>query len=230
MSLFTIGDLHLSFSSDKPMDIFKGWDNHVDRLYENWQEAVSDEDTVVIVGDISWGMSLENAKADFDFIHRLNGKKIILRGNHDYWFATKQKCDNFFEQSGFSSIKMLFNNAFEYGDYSICGTRGWVNEQGEASSADQKVIAREAGRLKLSLEEGKKLSKPPIAFLHYPPVYYVNKNEKILSVLHEYGVKKCFYGHIHGSGFQYAIDGIFEGIDYRLVSCDYVDFKPVLVI
>lgn len=230
MSLYTIGDLHLALSCDKPMEVFKGWDNHVERIQKNWQKLVKPEDTVVIVGDVSWGISLEESRADFDFIDKLNGKKIILRGNHDYWFSTKQKCDNFFADNGFNSISLLFNNAFAYDGYSLCGTRGWVNEQGEASAADKKVILREAGRLRLSLEAGRRLALEPIAFLHYPPVYFVNKNEEILSVLHEYGVKKCFYGHIHGSGIQYAVDGVFEGIDYRLVSCDYTHFKPILVL
>lgn len=229
MSLYTIGDLHLSFGCEnKPMDIFKGWENYLPRLEQNWNETVKNEDTVVIVGDISWGMTLQEAAPDFDYINRLNGQKIILRGNHDYWFATKQKCDVFIAENGFSTIKILFNNAYSYGNNAICGTRGWINEQGE--QVDKKVLLREAGRLRLSLEAGKKLQKDPIAFLHYPPVYYINECKEIIDVLNEYNVKKCFYGHIHGSGFAYAIDGEYKGISYRLVSCDYTEFRPIKVL
>ncbi len=228
MSLFTIGDPHLSFGCDKPMDIFRGWENYVDRLQENWNSTISSGDTAVIVGDISWAMTMEEAKPDFEFLHRLNGTKILLKGNHDYWFGTKSKVEQFLEDQGFDSIKVLFNNAFPYGNHAICGTRGWVNEQG--GGTDKKVIQREAGRLRLSLEAGKAMEKQPIAFLHYPPVYYVNECREILDVLKEYGVKKCYYGHIHGGGFQYAIDGVYDGIDFRLVSCDYTQFRPVKVL
>lgn len=227
MSLYTIGDLHLSLGCEKPMDIFKGWENYLPRLTKNWNDTVKAEDTVVIVGDISWGMTLDEAKVDFEYIHKLTGKKILLRGNHDYWFNTKKKCDDFFIEQGFSSIQMLHNNAFFYGNNAICGTRGWINEQGE--QVDKKVLIREAGRLRLSLEAGKALNQPPIAFLHYPPVYYTHECKEITAVLKEYNVKKCYYGHIHGAGFQYAIDGDYNGINYRLVSCDYTDFRPVKV-
>jgi len=228
MSLYTIGDLHLSFGCDKPMDIFKGWDDYVQKIQENWQSTVKPEDTVVIVGDISWAMNLDEAKKDFEFIHNLNGTKIILRGNHDYWFVTKTKVDNYLKENGFDTIKILFNNAYEYSKYSICGTRGWVNEKSE--QVDKKVLNREAGRLRLSLEAGKKTGKEPIAFLHYPPVYYINECKEILDVLNEYAVKKCYYGHIHGAGFQYAIDGVYKQIKYRLVSCDYTQFRVVKVL
>lgn len=228
MSLFTIGDPHLSLGCDKPMDIFKGWDSYTDRLRDNWNAAVGPEDTTVIVGDISWGMTLAEAEPDFAFLHALNGKKLLLKGNHDYWFSTRQKVEGFLAEKGFHTLRILFNNAYEYGGYSICGTRGWVNEKGE--NVDKKVINREAGRLRLSLEAGKALGKPPIAFLHYPPVYYVNECREILDVLKEYGVKKCYYGHIHGSGFRYAVDGLYDGVDFRLVSCDYTQFRPVKVL
>ena len=228
MSLYTIGDLHLSFGCNKPMDIFKGWEDYVSRIEKNWQETVKPEDTVVIVGDISWAMTLEEAYEDFKFIHKLNGTKIMLKGNHDYWFVTKTKVDNFLQENGFDSIKMLFNNAYEYGKYAIAGTRGWINEQGE--KVDKKVLMREAGRLKLSLEDAKKMDKEPIAFLHYPPVYNTSECEEIITVLNEYGIKKCFYGHIHGSGHYYAVDGVYKNINYRLVSCDYTQFRVVKVL
>ena len=172
MSLFAIGDPHLSLNCNKPMDIFRGWDDYVSRLERNWKKLVLPEDTVVLAGDISWGMTMEEAEADFRFLHELPGTKIILKGNHDYWFGTKTKVENFFTEKGFFTLKILFNNAFEYDGHSLCGTRGWINEQGEA--VDKKVLNREAGRLRLSLEAGKKTGKPPIAFLHYPPVYYID--------------------------------------------------------
>ena len=172
MSLFAIGDPHLSLNCDKPMDIFQGWDDYVSRLEQNWKRLVLPEDTVVLAGDISWGMTLEEAEADFRFLHGLPGTKIILKGNRDYWFGTKTKVEEFFTKKDFFSLKVLFNNAYEYDGHALCGTRGWINEQGEA--ADKKVLNREAGRLRISLEAGKKLGKTPIVFLHYPPVYYVN--------------------------------------------------------
>lgn len=228
MSLYTIGDLHLSFGCNKPMDIFKGWEDYVSRIEKNWQKTVKPEDTVVIVGDISWAMTLEEAYEDFKFIHNLNGTKIILKGNHDFWFVTKTKVDNFLHENGFDTIKMLFNNAYPYENYAIAGTRGWINEQGE--KVEKKILIREAGRLKLSLDDAVKMGKEPIVFLHYPPVYNTSECEEIITVLNEYKIRKCFYGHIHGSGHYYAVDGVYKNVNYRLVSCDYTQFRVVKVL
>lgn len=228
MSLYTIGDLHLSFGCNKPMDIFSGWTDYTARIAENWQKTVKPEDTVVIVGDISWAMNLEQAYLDFEFIEKLNGTKILLKGNHDYWFVTKKKLDDFLTASGFTTIKMLHNNAYEYAQYAITGTRGWINEPNEKS--DKKVLDREACRLKASLNCANTMGKEPIAFLHYPPVYNTTECSEIISVLNEYKVKRCFYGHIHGAGFYYAIDGAYKNINYRLVSCDYTQFNVVKVL
>lgn len=230
MALFAIGDPHLSLGCNKPMDIFKGWENYLTRLTESWNTVVAPNDTVVVAGDISWASSLEEALPDFEYLHsQLNGTKLILKGNHDYWFSTKAKCDAFLESNGFDSIKIFFNNAFLCDGIAVCGTRGWVNEQGEVSQSDKKVILREAGRLRISLEAGKALGGVPVVFMHYPPAYYLYKSPEIIAALKEYDVKHCYYGHIHGSGLQYAIDGIFEGIDLHPVPCDYVDFTPRLV-
>lgn len=229
MNLYTIGDLHLSLGCDKPMDIFSGWNDYVNRLQKNWNSIIKPDDTTVIVGDISWGMTLEQAKKDFEFIHNLKGTKIILKGNHDYWFSTKKKVDDFLLINQFDSIKILFNNAYEFGNYSICGTRGWLYEQIKKPE-DQKILDRESGRLRLSLNNAILKKKQPIAFLHYPPVYYTNECREIIDVLNEYNVHKCYYGHIHGPGCYYAIDGDYQGISYRLVSCDYTEFKPVKVL
>lgn len=221
MSLFAISDLHLSLGVDKPMDVFRGWDNYVQRLEENWQRLVRPEDTVVIAGDISWGLDLSETVEDFRWIDRMPGQKILLKGNHDLWFSTKTKVEKFFDENGFSTLHILFNNAYRYEDYVICGTRGWMNDQ-----TDKKVLNRECGRLRLSLEEGKKLGGTPLVFLHYPPLYGSGDCPEILEVLLSYGVKQVYYGHIHGYSSGYAINGERVGIDFRLLSCDFLQFAP----
>ena len=225
MSLFAIADLHLSFGVSKPMDVFPGWDNHVARLEENWLAAVSPEDTVVIAGDISWGMDLEECLEDFCWLDRLPGRKLILKGNHDLWFSTKTKVEKFLAAHELHSLEILFNNAFAWEDKVICGTRGWMNDQ-----TDKKVLNRECGRLRLSLEAGRKLGGEPVVFLHYPPVYGGDECPEILEVLLEYGVRQVYYGHIHGYASGYAINGVRHGIDFRLISCDYLQFKPKQIV
>ena len=228
MSLYAIGDLHLSFGTDKPMDIFRGWENYVGRLEKNWQAKIKPEDTVVLAGDISWGMTMEEALEDFRFLGRLNGHKILLKGNHDYWFSTKTKVEHFLEENEIFSVSLLFNTAYEYGEYAICGTRGWFQEPDTA--ADQKVMLREAGRLRLSLEAGKKTGKSPLVFLHYPPVTAAGRSEELIRVLEEYHVTRCYYGHLHGRSCESAVNGELNGIDYRLISGDYIQFDPVQIL
>lgn len=228
MSVFAIGDLHLSLGCDKPMDIFKGWDNYTERLEENWNRVVSDSDTVIVAGDISWAMSLEHAEKDFDFINnRLNGEKIILKGNHDYWWSTASKMNAFLSEHNFSRIRILSNNAYLVEGISVVGTRGWINDDG--AECDVKVLNREAGRLRMSAAEGVKFGGELIAFIHYPPVYNGEKNQYILSVLKEYGIKKCYYGHIHGPGHKYAFTGEYEGTEYKMISADYLGFMPIMI-
>lgn len=224
MSLFAIADLHLSLGVDKPMDVFPGWAGYVEKLEKNWRENVRPEDTVVVAGDISWGLDISEAKEDFAFLDRLPGTKILLKGNHDLWFSTKTKVEKFLAENGFSTLKILFNNAYEYGDRAICGTRGWMNDP-----IEKKVLLRECGRLRMSLEEGKKFGKEPLVFLHYPPVFGGGECYEILDVLLEYGIKQVYYGHIHGYSSGYAINGIRNGIDFRLISCDFVQFNPVKI-
>ena len=228
MSLFAIADLHLSLSVDKPMDIFGGWDSHVEKLAENWNKTVSDNDLVVIPGDISWGMNLDEARADFSFINALNGRKIISKGNHDYWWSTLSKLNKFIEENGFDSIKFLHNNHYPYVKYGICGTRGWINET--EVPADAKVLAREAQRLEVSIQSALKEKLEPIVFLHYPPVYGNESNYDILDVMFKYGVKECYYGHLHGRSHKNAVCGEHDGINFHLVSCDFVQFCPELVV
>lgn len=226
--LFTIGDLHLSLGTDKPMDIFHGWDNYLERLTENWKRIVNDDDTVVIAGDISWAMKLSECEKDFSYINSLPGNKILLKGNHDYWWDTVSKINRYLSENQFDRIKILFNNSFEIDEYNICGTRGWGIDC--EKTEDIKILNRECGRLKLSLDSVKDKSKETIVFLHYPPIYADNVCEEIIDILKEYNINKCYYGHIHGSKMiKAAFNGKYEGIKFKLISCDAVKFTPTLV-
>ena len=228
MSLYAIADLHLSLGTDKPMDVFSGWTDYVDRLKANWERLVTDDDTVVVGGDISWAMKLDECFEDFSFINSLPGQKIFLKGNHDYWWQTKKKIDDYLAENGFDTIKILFNNAFEVDGKAICGTRGWYyDKEGEH---DIKVINREVGRLRLSYKEAEKFNEPIVAFLHYPPVYGEVECEEIMSALTELGIKECYYGHLHGERtHKNAVTGMYKGINFHLIACDYTRFVPVLV-
>ncbi len=229
MALFVIADTHLSLSADKPMDIFTGWDNYMERLEKNWRALVSEEDTVVIPGDVSWAMSLENCYKDFEFLQNLPGKKILMKGNHDYWWTTKAKMDRYLAENGFDKLQILSNNSFEYENIVICGTRGWILEQGQQQ--DQKIIAREAGRLTMSLQDAEKRfpGKEKLVFLHYPPVYGTETNDCIQQVLKDFGIKRCWYGHIHSGGCRFALNGEYDGVQYRLISADYLKFTPQII-
>ena len=224
MALYTIGDLHLSLGTDKPMDVFKGWTDYVKRLTAAWNRLVGEEDTVVLAGYLSWGMTLEESLADFRWIDRLPGSKILLKGNHDYWWSTKSKMDKFFAANGLETLRILHNNHYVCGGLAVCGTRGWNYDSGE--SEDKKVLFREVGRLKASLDSVQDPALERVVFLHYPPVYAQTVCEEIAAVLEEYGVKRCFYGHIHGSASAHAVTGLWRGIELRLVSCDYAQFTP----
>ncbi|MDE7399159.1 MAG: metallophosphoesterase [Oscillospiraceae bacterium] len=226
--LYTIGDLHLSLGSDKPMDIFPGWTNYLERLENNWNTKITAEDTVILVGDHSWALKLENSLADLEFIDkRLNGKKILVKGNHDLWWSTMNKVTSFAAQNGLTTLSFLFNNAYLVEGKAICGTRGWISENGE--SADTKVLNREAGRLELSLQAAAKLDGELVAFIHYPPIYGREENIPITNILHKYGVKRCYYAHLHGRSIKDALNGERGGVEYRLVSADGVGFDPVQI-
>lgn len=224
MSLFTIGDLHLSFSVNKPMDVFHGWQDYVVRLEKNWNSVVTSNDTVVIPGDISWAMSLDELKSDFEFLEKLNGEKIILKGNHDYWWNTMSKMNKFIEENGFSSVKILFNNAYKVDKYAVAGTRGWFCD--DAGEPDKKIILREAGRLELSLKCAQKISDEILVFLHYPPVSSTMKCDEILSVLKKYDIKHCYFGHLHGFVPPENAHLFYENIEFSLVSADKLMFCP----
>ncbi len=228
MSVFAIGDTHLSFGSDKPMDIFSGWKDFEKRLEENWRAIVKDSDTVVIAGDISWAMNIENAREDFAFLDRLPGTKLIMKGNHDYWWSTKAKADKFFEQNGFSTLKILHNNAYLCSAVAVCGTRGWffdceVNE-------GNKVLLREAMRLQMSIDEAKKTGGEPVVFLHYPPVTSDGKCcREIFDILIKEEIKRCYYGHLHGGSCKNAVNDVYEGVKLSLISGDFLKFCPKLI-
>ncbi len=227
MSIFVIGDTHLSFSCDKPMDIFGGWQDYVSRLEKNWRAVVAEDDTVVIPGDISWAMSLPEAEKDFTFLHSLPGKKLIMKGNHDYWWTTKRKMDKFLEEKGFDSLQILHNNAFRVGDFTLCGSRGWFYDA--QTGNDKKVIAREAGRIEMSLTEAEKLGGEIICFLHYPPVMNGMKCEEIMEVLERHDVKRCYFGHLHGNFSSFVNNETVDGVKFSLISADFLEFCPKLV-
>lgn len=226
MALFAIADTHLSFGTNKPMNVFSGWENYTEKLYNNWNKLVSADDTVVIAGDISWAMNFEELKNDFDFINNLNGNKIILKGNHDYWWNTMTKMNKFIDENGFKTIKILHNNSFKYNNVSICGSRGWLFESEEEH--DEKVLNRELNRIKASLDSAECEEK--IVFLHYPPITTRSKSEEILNLLSEYGINRCFYGHLHGDAAKYAVDDKINNIDFKLISCDRLSFTPYLIL
>ena len=228
MSIFAIADLHLSFGTNKPMDVFSGWTDCVARLEKNWRAIVTEKDTVVIAGDISWALKLSETYADFSFIQSLPGKKIFLKGNHDYWWGTKTRVERYLSENGFDSISLIFNSACTVEDYVVCGTRGWFYDAEE--DADKKVLSREVGRLNKSLDEAEKTGLEPLVFLHYPPVYAGARCEEIISVLKRRNIKRCFYGHIHGDGaVRRAINGKYDGIDFKLIACDSLQFIPYLI-
>lgn len=226
--LYTIGDLHLSLGCDKPMDIFSGWTNYLERLQTNWNSKITDNDTVILLGDHSWALKLEDSRKDLEFIDKeLNGKKILVKGNHDLWWQTMNKNEIFIRDNGFSTISFLFNNAYLVEGITICGTRGWIRESEEPF--DQKILNREAGRLELSLQAGVKLGGELTAFIHYPPIYGTEENAPIIELLHKYGVKRCYYAHLHGNSIKGALNGERNGIYYKLVSADGVGFDPVKI-
>ena len=227
MALYAIGDLHLCLGAPKPMDIFGGaWTGYMEKLREG-MSVITPEDTTVLLGDLSWALGLEEAQADFAWIASIPGRKIILKGNHDYWWCTSKKFNDFCAQNGFEQMELLNNNHFEYDGYAICGTRGWFFEEEKGTAHDEKVFKRELMRLEASLKSAGEL--PKMVFLHYPPRYKGYTCEPILELLDRYDVRRCFYGHLHGASHGLAMEGLWDGIEFRLVSADKLDFRPFLV-
>lgn len=232
MATYGISDLHLSFGTNKPMNIFgKKWQNYEERIKENWNNIVNDDDFIIIPGDISWAMTFKEAIKDFDYINKLNGKKIFLKGNHDYYFSTKTKVNEFLHINHFDTMHVLFNDAIDTDEYIVCGTRGWGKTENNDKDLDKKILKREEGRLIISLEKGKKFQeeylkkgekKDIIVAMHFPP--FIENFQKILE---EYNVKECIYGHLHGFGHTMVKEGIINNVSYLMVGCDYTGFKLV---
>ncbi|MDW8800688.1 metallophosphoesterase [Clostridium sp. A1-XYC3] len=228
MALFAISDLHLDLTGDKPMDIFGDkWLNHDEKIKNNWFNKITDEDTVLIAGDISWSMKMEDGMRDLEWIHNLPGRKIMVKGNHDYWWTSISKLNNLYDDMDF-----IQNNSFNYEDYAICGTRGWICPGGDNfSEHDEKIYERELNRLRLSLDSAvKKGFKKFITMIHYPPV-----NEKLLEsgfvdIFKEYNVEKVIYGHLHGPSLAKALNGELNGIEYIITSGDYINFDPIKIL
>ncbi|MGN1410466.1 MAG: metallophosphoesterase [Eubacteriales bacterium] len=236
MALWAIADLHLSTAANKPMDKFgPRWQGYAEKIAKRWNALVDDGDTVVIPGDISWAMKLGEARGDFEFIEKLNGRKIIGKGNHDYWWDGESKIMSAFSEWGVRSVSVLRNNAYFAENRIICGSRGWFVEKrlqdAKFTSDYEKMINRECVRLSLSLDEGERLRRecgedvPVFVFLHFPPVFEDFVCEPIVNLLRERNVERCFFGHIHS---KYTIPSIFEykGIKMEIISSDYLDFYP----
>ena len=228
MALYAIGDLHLCLGAAKPMDVFGGpWLGYMEKL-KTGLSVIGPEDTTVLMGDLSWALDLPSAAADFDWINRIPGKKILLKGNHDYWWSTAAKFRNFCQENGFSDMNLLNNNCYQYNDIAICGTRGWFYEEERSGQHDEKVFKRELLRLEASLKAAGDM--PKYVFLHYPPRYKGYTCNEILDLLEKYQVRRCFYGHLHGASHKLAMEGLWDGIEYRLLSADYLGFMPYKVI
>jgi len=227
MALYAIGDAHLSLAVAKPMDVFGGvWDGYVEKLKDGLS-VLREGDVCVLCGDTSWAMRLPEALADFQFLESFPGKKILLKGNHDYWWETAKKMKDFLNVNGIVSLDILHNNCFFYNDKAICGTRGWFFEEESGTEKDKKIFFRELGRLETSLKAAGDSEK--LVFLHYPPVYKDYLCREIIDLLKAYSVERCYYGHIHGAGHKTAFEGTFEKIDFKMISADWLGFRPILV-
>ena len=228
MALYAIGDLHLCLGAPKPMDVFGGaWVGYMEKLKQGLS-VIRSEDTTVLCGDLSWALGLEAAKEDFAWIDQIPGRKIILKGNHDYWWSTASKFYKFCQDNQFSDQFILNNNFYEYEDWAICGTRGWFFEEERSGQHDAKVFHRELLRLETSLKAAGDREK--LVFLHYPPKYRGYECREIIDLLHQYQVRRCYYGHLHADSRKLAMEGVWDGVEYRLVSADHVNFCPVTVI
>ena len=234
MAIYVIADLHLSFSQNKPMDIFgNNWENHAEKIRNNWIKKVKQDDYVILPGDFSWATYIEDTKLDFSYLNSLPGRKILLKGNHDYWWTTLASMRKFVKDNNFENIDFLYNNSYLVEDKIIVGTRGWNILDSED---DKKMIKRETARLELSIKDGIQKhgsEKEIIAFLHYPPITQNNlnklENREFINMLKKYNIKRCYYGHLHGQSHKDAVTGIIDGIEYKLISADYLNFDLQLI-
>lgn len=227
MALYVMGDLHLCLGAPKPMDVFGGaWVGYMDKLKEGIS-VITAQDTTVLLGDLSWALDLPSSEPDFDWMNSIPGRKILVKGNHDYWWSTKAKFDKFCVDNGYENFELLNNNCFFYGDTALCGTRGWFFEEERSGEHDTKVFRRELMRLEASLKAAGEAQK--IVFLHYPPKYKGYECTEILELLHKYDVRRVFYGHLHGPSHKLALQGLWDGIEYRMVSSDSMNFVPFCI-
>lgn len=235
MSIYAIGDLHLSFHENKPMSIFgENWENYEEKIRQDWLQKVKEEDTVLLPGDFSWSMNLKDTYEDFSYINQLPGKKLLLKGNHDYWWATITSMRTFLKENHFENIDFLYNNSYEHEGFIIAGTRGWTQSD---EMEDQRLVSRELLRLELSIQDGIKKygeDKPIIVCLHYPPITNYNRQKQEMSpfvkIMKQYHVKICLYGHLHSASIKESIEGKIEEIDFKLTSSDGLGFKLYQVI
>ncbi len=231
MAIFAISDLHLSLNGEKPMNVFSShWDQYTRKMEEQWNKIVKKEDLVIVPGDISWAMYLEDTLEDFTYLDRLNGTKLLLRGNHDYWWTTLNKMEKFVKENNFTTIKFLKNTAFLWENIAICGTRGWTIPSPNAEGEDKKIFDRERQRLLLSLEAAKEEHPEEILVaMHFPPVETDSPIPGFMDMMEAYGVSECIFGHLHAAAHRVAPQGDFGGIRLRLVACDYLNFSPILI-
>lgn len=225
MAIYAISDLHLSFNTDKSMNIF-GWENYENKIKENWNNKVTENDLVLLPGDFSWELRLEDTYKDFKYLSELPGKKLLLKGNHDYWWTTLTSMRNFLEKNKINNIDFIFNNSYEYEEKIIAGTRGWSIT--EETPEDKKMKKREAMRLENSIKDGIQKygeNKDIIVCMHYPPKTKECTENEFTRILEKYNVKKCIYGHLHGKAQQNAIEGVYNNIEYIMTSCDYTEFE-----
>ncbi len=240
MAVYVMADTHLSLAAAKPMDVFGArWRGHAEKIRTRWCEVVSPSDTVVIPGDLSWGIKLSDALPDLHMIDDLPGKKILLKGNHDYWWETVTKMRTFFAENGITTLDFLHNSAYRCEDMILCGSRGWYTGDKKVVTANEidtkKIVAREVGRLRVSLEAGRAIQKqvaetegvtlPMPVFLHFPPYFKGYVCEELIDVMEEYGVHRCFFGHIHGT-YDVPADRFYRGICFSIISADYLQFRP----
>ena len=229
MAIYTIGDLHLSLKHPKPMDIFgNNWENHDKKIREDWLSKVKEEDLVVLPGDFSWETYLKETDKDFEYLNNLPGKKLLLKGNHDYWWTTVSSMRKFIKENNYENIDFIYNNSYEFENCIVAGTRGWsVKEEG-----NEKMLNRECGRLELSLQDAVNKyghNKEILVFMHYPPItnsdLIDNKESDFVRIMKKYNVKRCYYGHLHSTAINDAVEGNYFGIDFKLVSSDSLNFK-----
>jgi len=238
MSIYTIADLHLSIAHpEKSMHVFgQRWDHYEEKIQRNWTALVDSSDTVIIPGDISWALTTSDALEDLLWIDALPGKKVLMKGNHDFWWSTVSKLTSFFEEHGIKSIEILNNNALVVENYIIAGSRGWFTDKSMQNTEENvdysKIINRETIRLKMSLDAAKRLNvdsvKEIIVFLHFPPVWNEFVCQPIIDLLAEYNIKRCYFGHIHSS-YSHSDSFEFNSIHFHMISADFLDFLPRIV-